>query len=79
MANNDWKTRRATIKDIALAAKVDPSTVTRALQGSERVKQATRERIVSIADDMGYVPNMAARTLVNPAQRACRSGHSGHD
>ncbi len=56
--------RRTTIKDIARAAGVDPSTVTRALQGSERVKPATREKIASLAAEMGYVPNMAARTLV---------------
>lgn len=56
--------RRVTIKDIARAVGVNPSTVTRALQGSERVKLATREKIAVAADSMGYVPNMAARTLV---------------
>ena len=44
-----WQTRRVTIKDIASAAGVDPSTVTRALQGSSRVKKATRERIAELA------------------------------
>lgn len=58
-------TRRTTIKDIAKAAEVDPSTVTRALQDSPRVRPATRERIQSLAAELGYVPNMAARTLVN--------------
>ncbi|MEM7278987.1 MAG: LacI family DNA-binding transcriptional regulator, partial [Pseudomonadota bacterium] len=57
--------RRVTIKDIARAANVDPSTVTRALQGSERVKQATREKIRDLANSMGYVPDMSARMLVN--------------
>ncbi|MFK8054242.1 MAG: LacI family DNA-binding transcriptional regulator [Woeseiaceae bacterium] len=56
--------RRITIKDIARAAGVDPSTVTRSLQGSERVRKATRERVAAIAEELGYVPNMAARTLV---------------
>ena len=64
MATGRWQTGRTTIKDIARAANVDPSTVTRALQGSERVKAETRERIASLAEEMGYVPNMAARTLV---------------
>ena len=64
MAGPDWRGRRVTIKDIATAAAVDPSTVTRALQGSTRVKQETRLRIVALAEQMGYVPNMAARTLV---------------
>ena len=65
MAKPHWQTQRVTIKDIARAASVDPSTVTRALQGSRRVKPATREKIVELASKMGYVPNMAARTLVN--------------
>ncbi|MEO1204668.1 MAG: LacI family DNA-binding transcriptional regulator, partial [Pseudomonadota bacterium] len=65
MANSSWQTRRVTIKDIARAADVDPSTVTRALQDSPRVKPATREKIAALAHEMGYVPNMAARTLVN--------------
>ena len=60
-----WKTQRVTIKDIAKAASVDPSTVTRALQGSRRVKPTTRDKITELANKMGYVPNMAARTLVN--------------
>ena len=60
----DWDDRRVTIKDIAKAADVDPSTVTRALQGSARVKPETREKITDLAHSMGYVPNMAARTLV---------------
>ncbi|MEM9335572.1 MAG: LacI family DNA-binding transcriptional regulator, partial [Pseudomonadota bacterium] len=64
MKKSGSKARRTTIKDIAKAAGVDPSTVTRALKGSERVKPATREKIAGLAADMGYVPNMAARTLV---------------
>lgn len=65
MSKPHWQTQRVTIKDIARAASVDPSTVTRALQGSRRVKPSTREKIRGLASDMGYVPNMAARTLVN--------------
>ena len=64
MSQSGKRDRRVTIKDIARAVGVDPSTVTRALQGSERVKPATREKIAALAVSMGYVPNMAARTLV---------------
>ncbi|MEM8984361.1 MAG: LacI family DNA-binding transcriptional regulator [Pseudomonadota bacterium] len=64
MESSRPKQQRVTIKDIAAAADVDPSTVTRALQGSDRVKAATRQRISALATQMGYVPNMAARTLV---------------
>ncbi len=59
-----WQSSRVTIKDIAKAAQVDPSTVTRALQDSPRVKSTTRQRIVKLAAEMGYVPDIAARTLV---------------
>ncbi len=69
MPNKNWQAQRVTIKDIAKAASVDPSTITRALQDSDRVKPATREKIVQLAADMGYVPNMAARTLVNRRSR----------
>ena len=65
MSKPAWESRRVTIKDIAKAANVDPSTVTRALKDSPRVKPATREKIAGLAAEMGYVPNMAARTLVN--------------
>ena len=64
MSSSSFSRRRTTIKDIARAANVDPSTVTRALQGSSRVRPATRERIQAIAAELGYVPSMAARTLV---------------
>ncbi len=57
--------KRTTIKDIARIAGVNPSTVTRALQGSDRVKPATRERITALATQLGYVPSVAAQTLVN--------------
>ncbi len=64
MPNSDWKNRRVTIKDIAREAGVDPSTVTRALQGSSRVKASTRAVIEEIAVRFGYVPSTLARSLV---------------
>ncbi len=64
MAQRHLGQRRVTIKDIARAADVHPSTVTRALQEGSSVKPETRERIAALAREMGYRPNMAARTLV---------------
>lgn len=60
----DRKNRRVTIKDIARQAGVHPSTVTRALQDSPRVKASTREAIKKIAVRIGYVPSAMARSLV---------------
>ncbi|MHC4884035.1 MAG: LacI family DNA-binding transcriptional regulator [Planctomycetota bacterium] len=54
-----------TIKDIAQACGVDPSTVSRALRGDERVHRETKTRIVNVAAEMGYRPNLTARNLVS--------------
>lgn len=49
--------------DIARMAEVDISTVSRALAGSPRVTEETRERILRIVQDTGYVVNHGARML----------------
>lgn len=54
----------ATIRDVAQAAGVSPSTVSRALSMSELVNPATRERVRRAADRLGYQPNRAARGLI---------------
>jgi LacI family transcriptional regulator len=54
-----------TIKDIARAANVSFSTVSKALNGSARVKDSTRQKILQIAQQMGYHPNLMARHLVS--------------
>ncbi|MFC4775833.1 LacI family DNA-binding transcriptional regulator [Paenibacillus sp. GCM10023252] len=54
-----------TIKDIARAAKVSVTTVSRALNGYSDVNETTRVKIRTIADQLGYSPNMAARSLVS--------------
>ncbi|WP_122646430.1 LacI family DNA-binding transcriptional regulator [Enterococcus mediterraneensis] len=51
------------IKDIAKAAGVSISTVSYALNGSPKVTEETRKKIMTIAKELNYVPNMAARTL----------------
>ncbi len=52
-----------TIKDIAEVAGVAHTTVSRALRGHPRISTDTIERIQRIADELGYVPNTAARGL----------------
>lgn len=52
------------IKDIAKAANVSYSTVSRALTNSPRVKPETKELIQRIAAEMSYVPSAVARSLV---------------
>ena len=60
---------RPSIKDIARIAHVAPSTVSRALAGSERISDGTRQRVCSIAADLGYTPSIAARSLVTGASQ----------
>lgn len=55
---------RTTIKDVAKAANVSYSTVSRALAGHSQIPEKTRKRILKIADEMGYVPNNIAKSLV---------------
>lgn len=51
------------IKDIAASSGVSVATVSKALNGQSDVSKATRERIRQIAEQMGYTPNYAARSL----------------
>lgn len=54
----------ATIRDVAHATRVSPSTVSRALTGSALVSPGTRERVEQAAAKLGYQPSRAARSLV---------------
>src|SRR5436309_3401581 len=58
---------RVTMKDIAARAKVSTMTVSIVLRGKSSnvvVSEATRERVQTLAKEMGYRPNYAARALV---------------
>lgn len=54
----------ATIKDIARALGMSPSTVSRALSGHHRIPETTQARVRSLAEELGYSPNRAAQSLV---------------
>lgn len=65
MASQNPGTRRKALKmaDIARIAGVSPSTVSRALSGSAKIPEPTRDAIEAIAIEHGYVINRAARNL----------------
>jgi DNA-binding LacI/PurR family transcriptional regulator len=52
-----------TIRDIAQIAGVTPGTVSRALNDSPLVNEKTKGRIVEIAKEINYSPNLVARRL----------------
>jgi LacI family transcriptional regulator len=57
--------KRATITDVARVAGVAPSTVSRAFSNPGRVNAQTRAEVLEVAEQLGYVPNQTARTLVS--------------
>lgn len=55
--------RAPTIYDIARSAGVSHTTVSRAVNGGDGMTDETRRRILAIAANAGYEPNMSARVL----------------
>jgi LacI family gluconate utilization system Gnt-I transcriptional repressor len=58
-------TGRVTLSDVARAAGVSPSTVSRALRGERAVDPALIERVTAVSAMLGYVPDPAARALAS--------------
>jgi DNA-binding LacI/PurR family transcriptional regulator len=57
-------TRKAvTIRDVARQAGVSVATASRALNGSLAVNARTRDRILTVVDELGFIPSPAARRL----------------
>ena len=52
-----------TIYDISEKAGVSIATVSRVLNGSSKVKESTRKKIMDIIDEYGYTPNSSARAM----------------
>jgi LacI family transcriptional regulator len=53
-----------TIKDVARLSGVSSMTVSRVINGSERVSPETRQRVESAIAELGYVPSRLARGLI---------------
>ncbi|AWK45756.1 LacI family DNA-binding transcriptional regulator [Bacillus velezensis] len=52
-----------TIKDIAKLANVSHTTVSRALNGSPYIKEHTKQKILELASQLNYTPNVNAKSL----------------
>jgi len=55
---------RPTLEAVAARAGVSRATASRVVNGSEGVRAPLAERVRRAVDELGYVPNQAARTLV---------------
>ena len=54
-----------TIKDVAKAAGVSPSTVTRVIQNKSTISDETKKRVRKAMKELNYHPNLNARSLVS--------------
>ena len=59
MKNN----KKITIYDIARISGVSPKTVSRVINGGERVKPETYQAVMKVIDELSYVPNAYALML----------------
>ncbi|WP_353816607.1 LacI family DNA-binding transcriptional regulator [Agromyces sp. SYSU T00266] len=69
--------RAATIYDVATAAGVSHQTVSRFLKGFEGIRPETRAKVVKALDELGYRPNLTARSL--KSGRSHRIGALTHE
>ncbi|HEX5496679.1 MAG TPA: LacI family DNA-binding transcriptional regulator [Mycobacteriales bacterium] len=56
--------RRRTLNDVAEAAGVSPATASRVINGFRYISPQVRQAVERAVEDLAYVPNRAARTLV---------------
>ena len=54
---------RVTIRDVAAAANVSVATVSYVLNGKKKVSEETRQKILAVIDELGFVPDLNARGL----------------
>lgn len=64
------KKKPATLSEVARLAGVVPMTVSRAINGSGYVSHAVRQRILQVARELNYRPNILARKLRGQELRA---------
>lgn len=62
-------TKSSTLKEIAEKLNVSVSTVSRAVNKKEYVKEETRERVLKALEEYHYVPNEVARSLKKQSTR----------
>lgn len=53
-----------TVRDVAALAGVSPGTVSKALNGTGQLSEATRSRVSAAAEELGFRPNHLAKSLL---------------
>jgi LacI family transcriptional regulator, galactose operon repressor len=56
---------KPTVKDVASKAGVSPITVSRVINGGNLVSEQTRRAVLEAIEELGYKPNLLARSLVH--------------
>ena len=59
----------ASIKEVAVAAGVSVSTVSRALNGYTDVREDTRKKIMDIAQELGYRPSQKCKKIFHQKRK----------
>ena len=64
MYRSDEQKKRPTQSDVAARAGVSQTTVSYVINDSDiAIPQSTRQRILEAMEELGYVPNLSARSL----------------
>ncbi|MDO4595126.1 MAG: LacI family DNA-binding transcriptional regulator [Tissierellia bacterium] len=57
--------KNITLKDVAQRCKVSKATVSRVMSGSDKISERTKKKVLSAVNELGYIPNANAQSLVN--------------
>ena len=70
VVNHDRSNRKvSTLNDVAIRAGVSLATASKALNGRREVAPATRQRVLTAAQEISFTPNQLARSLVENRTR----------
>ncbi|MBN2413203.1 LacI family DNA-binding transcriptional regulator [candidate division KSB1 bacterium] len=57
--------KKVTLKHIAKLMGMTPATISKALRDSDDISETTRKKVKALAEELGYRPNLMARSLVS--------------
>ncbi len=69
--------RKTNLRDLARRLELSPTTVSEALRGVPRVKEATRDLVRRVAAEMGYEPNRLVGAVMSELRRAGAASYRG--